>query len=72
MSPTSNRPINPDQQQFSPYDIHTFTRISDSKWVKPIFSKFRITGDSQVRWSSVPANMTKARIILILTNHRLD
>ena len=48
------------------------TRISDSKWVKPIFSKFRITGDSQVRWSSVPANMTKAPIILILTNHRLD
>ena len=26
------------------------TRISDSKWVKPVLSKFRITGDnSQVR-----------------------
>ena len=48
------------------------TRISDSKWVKPILSKFRITGDSQVKWLSVPANMTRAPIILILTNHRLD
>ena len=48
------------------------TRISDSKWVEPILSKFRITGDSLVRCSSVPPNMKKALIILILTNHRLD